>query len=300
MENSFKKIHNGNYDIFISLKDGTKIRKNGENCFIPEKPESLDYKITNQCSMGCKFCHEASTPDGKHGDIMHDKFIETLNPYTEVAIGGGNPLAHPDLIPFLKKCKRLNLLPNMTVNQVHFMKEQALIRSLVQENLIYGLGISLVDANKNFLDTVKQYPNAVIHLINGVHSISDYQKLYDQNLKILILGYKQFRRGKIFYNEDVEFEKERTYVFLPEIIKHFAVVSFDNLALDQLKVKDLLTPQQWEEFYMGGDGLFTCFIDSVNQTYSTSSTSPLNERFPLKDDIKEMFQHIRSLNEAAA
>lgn len=296
---SFVKVHNGNYDIFIDLSNGTKIRKNDLDCFIPEKPESLDYKITNRCSMGCAFCHEDSKPKGKHGDIMNDKFIETLNPYTEVAIGGGNPLEHPDLIPFLEKCKTLHLIPNMTVNQMHFMKNQDLIKSLVDKQLIYGLGVSLVRINDKFLDTVKQYPNAVIHMINGVHNISEYQRLYDKGLKILILGYKQFRRGKTFYNEDVEFEKERTYIFLPEILNHFAVVSFDNLALEQLKVKELLSPKQWDDFFMGDDGQMTMYVDSVTKTYSISSTSPLNERFPLKDDIKEMFQHVRELaNEA--
>lgn len=292
---NFVKVHNGNYDIIIDLQTGTKIRKNDLDCFIPEKPESLDYKITNRCSMGCKFCHEDSKPKGKHGDIMNDKFIETLNPYTELAIGGGNPLEHPDLIPFLEKCKKLHLIPNMTVNQVHFMKNQDLIKKLVDDKLIYGLGVSLVSITEDFLNTVKKYPNAVIHMINGVHNISEYRKLYDKGLKILILGYKQFRRGKTFYNEGVEFEKERTYIFLPEILKHFAVVSFDNLALEQLKVKELLSEEEWNKFFMGEDGQMTMYVDSVNKTYSISSTSPLNERYALKDDIKEMFQHVREL-----
>ena len=85
------KVHNGNYDILM-FDDGTKIRKNDLDFFEPEKPESLDYKITNKCDKGCAFCHEDSKPNGAHGDIMHDKFIETLNPFTELAIGGGNQI----------------------------------------------------------------------------------------------------------------------------------------------------------------------------------------------------------------
>ena len=289
------KVRNGNYDILI-FDDGTKIRKNDLDFFSPEKPESLDYKITNKCDKNCPFCHEDSKPDGKHGDIMNDKFVETLLPYTEIAIGGGNPLEHPDLIPFLKKCKKLKLIPNMTVNQVHFMKEQKLIQKLVKEKLIYGLGVSLVNLNDEFLNTFKQYENGVLHVINGVHSVDTLKALYDMNLKILILGYKDFRRGHNYFDEQVAFEKERMYVFLPEIVEHFKVVSFDNLALEQLKVKDMLKPKEWEQFYMGDDGTHTMFIDSVNQTYSVSSTSPLTERFSLKDDIKEMFEHILTLN----
>lgn len=50
---------------------------------------------------------------------------------------------------------------NMTVNQIHFEKKQELIRRLVDEKLIYGLGVSLVNPTKRFIELIKQYPNAV-------------------------------------------------------------------------------------------------------------------------------------------
>ena len=165
--------------MYLDLETGTKIRKNDLDFFNPEKPESMDIKITNKCDMGCAFCHENSTPDGLHGDIMNLKFIETLLPYTELAIGGGNPLTHPDLIPFLEKCKALKLVPSMTINQYHFMKPEyeELIDKLVNEKLIYGLGISLTVASDEFINKIKKYPNAVIHIINGVQSLNQVKKL---------------------------------------------------------------------------------------------------------------------------
>ena len=33
-------------------------------------------------------CHEKATPDGKHGDILNIPFLNSLEPYTELAIGG--------------------------------------------------------------------------------------------------------------------------------------------------------------------------------------------------------------------
>lgn len=287
------KVHNGNYDILM-FDDGTKIRKNDLDFFEPEKPESLDYKITNKCDKGCAFCHEDSKPNGAHGDIMRDKFIETLNPFTELAIGGGNPLEHPDLIKFLRKCKALKLIPNMTINQVHFMKHFNDVKKMIDEQLIYGLGVSLVAITPDFLNKIKQIPTAVIHMINGVHTVEDFRKLYDNNLKVLILGYKEFRRGKDYYSEELEVEKERNRIFLPEILEHFAVVSFDNLSLDQLKVKDLLTEDEWNQFFMGGDGTFTMFVDSVTKTFSVNSTTPIDERQPMLDNIKPMFDYVRA------
>ena len=292
---SFVKVKNGNYMMFIDLETGTKIRKNNLDCFIPEKPESMDIKITNKCDMGCAFCHENSTPDGLHGDIMNLKFIETLLPYTELALGGGNPLTHPDLIPFLEKCKTLKLVPSMTINQIHFMKPEyeELINKLVSEKLIYGLGISLTRATDEFITRVKKYPNAVIHIINGVQPMSEVRKLYDHHLKVLILGYKMFRRGIEYFSEAVDATKNEYYAELGEMLKHFDVVSFDNLALKQLETKRLLSEDQWNEFYMGDDGSHTMYVDCINKQFARSSVAPIEDRRDLLDDIKPMFDYIR-------
>ena len=293
----FVKVKNGNYTMYIDLETGTKIRKNDLDFFDPEKPESMDIKITNKCDMGCQFCHENSTPDGLHGDIMNLKFIETLLPYTELAIGGGNPLTHPDLIPFLEKCKALKLIPSMTINQYHFMKPdyEELIDKLVNEKLIYGLGVSLTNASDEFINKIKKYPNAVVHIINGVQSLNQVKKLYDHNLKVLILGYKMFRRGINYYSEAVDIIKNDYYNELAEMTKHFDVVSFDNLALKQLEVKRLLTEDEWNEFFMGDDGSHTMYIDCISKQYARSSTVPIEDRKPLLDDIKPMFDYIKSL-----
>ena len=98
------KYKNGNYNVILNLDNGTKIRETIDpeaTAFIPETIESFDCKITNCCDMGCKMCHENSVPNGKHGDLFVPSFLDTLHPYTEIAIGGGNPLEHPDLYKFL-------------------------------------------------------------------------------------------------------------------------------------------------------------------------------------------------------
>ena len=115
---------NGNYHVTI-YEDGTKVRETfDENAteFIAEYPECMDVKITNRCGKNCSFCHENSTPDGEHGEILTAKFWNTLKPYTEIAIGGGNPLEHPDLVTFLIKLKKLKLL---------LIKKKVLIRWLI-------------------------------------------------------------------------------------------------------------------------------------------------------------------------
>lgn len=291
----WKKYRNGNYTVKFNTADGTKIRETEEDDFIAEFPENMDVKITNQCDMGCIFCHEDSKKDGLHGDILNPKFIDTLRPYTEMAIGGGNPLAHPDLIPFLEKLKERKIIANMTVNQVHFETSQLFIRELVDKELIHGLGVSLVNANENFVKLIKQYPNAVIHVINGILKPSDVEVLKDSDLKMLILGYKQFRRGVDWYNtdhENITAKKIWLYEKLADIVKQFKVVSFDNLAIEQLNVKRLMSEEDWNEFFMGEDGNYTMYIDLVNQKFARCSIAEI--RYDLIDEITDMFNVVRS------
>lgn len=286
---------NGNFTTKI-FADGTKIRETEDDEFIPDFAENMDIKISNYCDMGCKFCHEGSTKNGKHGDILNQKFIDTLHPYQEVALGGGDATSHPDLIPFLHKLKDRKVIVNMTVNQRHFEQKQGLIKKIVDEKLIYGLGVSLVKPTDEFISLIQQYPNAVIHVINGILKSSDAEILSDKNLKMLILGYKQLRRGSDWYSEDHE-DITVKQMWLKEnlgnIIEHFKVVSFDNLAIEQLEVQRLMSREEWDEFYMGDDSEFTYFIDMVEKKFSKSSTAPLNERFDLLESVDAMFEKIR-------
>lgn len=278
------------------FSDGTKIRWNDKDSFNPIKPESIDLKITNMCNMECGMCHENSTPDGKHGDILNLPFIETMFPYSEIAIGGGNPLTHPDLIEFLEGLKERKIIASMTVNQVHFMHNIDLLKELTDKKLIYGLGISYIGGrHKNCIDAIKQFPNAVVHVINGIVHMDSLEALANNDLKILVLGYKEFRRGKTLYDEcgsQINYLKAQFYDMLPKIVNDgwFKCISFDNLAIKQLEPKRLMSDKDYKEFYMGDDGKFSLYVDSVKREFAKSSVSV--ERFPITDDIADMFKKV--------
>lgn len=292
------KYINGNVRTTI-LDDGTKIRETEDDEFIPAFAENMDIKICNRCDIGCKYCHEGSTPDGKLGDILNEKFIDTLHPYQEVALGGGNVLEHPDLIPFLQKLKERKVIANITLNQIHLEQNIDFVRFLVDEKLIYGLGISLVSPSDEFIEKVQQFPNAVIHVINGVLDSSDIEALADKNLKMLILGYKHLRRGNEWYDENHEnIIAKQTWLKenISNIVSKFKVLSFDNLAIEQIDVRRLLTQEEWDEFYAGDDGSHTYYIDMVERKFARSSTTPFDERYDLLDSVDDMFDKIRLKN----
>lgn len=286
---------NGNYTVSI-FDEGTKIRETiieSDDKFIPEFCESFDLKITDKCTgTMCAYCHENSGPTGVHGDILNAEFIDTLRPYTELAIGGGNPLEHPDLVDFLQKLKNKNIIANITVNQKHFIENFDLLNVMSADKLFYGLGVSLTNPTDDMIEKLQSIPNIVIHVINGIVTEQTLEKLYDKNLKVLILGYKTFRRGEDFYSEEVESRKSMLYTLLPKLIKKFKVVSFDNLAIKQLNVKRLLSEEKWNEFYMGDDGQYTLYIDMVKKQFARSSTS--TKRYGIMNDIVDMFNVVRS------
>lgn len=290
--NIIGRYQNGNYIVTL-LNDGTKIRENDLDFFEPAFAENCDVKITDKCDGGCAFCYEGCTSNGKHGDILNYKFLDTLHPYTELAING-NDLSHPDLITFLHRMKEKKIIVNMTVNQIHFERSYDFIRSLINKDLIYGLGISLREPTVEFVKQVKRIPNAVIHTINGILSYEDYKILKDNGLKVLILGYKQLRRGIDYYDaNEVDVCKKQDWLYdnLAEILNHFEVVSFDNLAIEQLDVKRLLSEDQWSEFFMGQDSEFTFYIDMVEGTFGKNSLA--TERYPIMDNVDDMFEKIR-------
>ena len=74
--------------------------------------------------------------------------------------------------------------------------------------------------------------------------------------------------------------------------EYVTTVSFDNLAVKQLNVKNLMSEEEYKEFFLGEDGFATMYIDMVKKEFARCSTATV--RYPLKDDIKPMFEVIHN------
>lgn len=308
MRTKIAEYDNGNVHV-TRFSDGTVIRFSEDDEFNFAFPENMDIKICDRCNMGCPYCHEGSTPNGKLGDIMNAAWVDSLHPYTELAIGGGNILEHPDLVPFLKKLKDKNIYANVTLNQKHFMENLTFLEVLSNEGYIHGIGVSFTRLTKELLTALERFPNAVLHIIAGVIDSADLIRLmnHGENLKVLILGYKKLRRGQEYYNHKEQnfsygsgetsveanikmIERAITWMF-----NSFKVVSFDCLAIEQLHVKKYLSPKVWEQFYQGDDGTMTFYIDMVNNQFAESSTASLEKRYNISDKtVDDMFVFIKN------
>lgn len=286
---------NGNSVCRINLEDGTKIRETNDDFWDLEFPESLDLNIGNRCDGGCPFCYINASPDGIDAELLDVPFIDTLRPYTEVAING-NSVDHPQLIPFLKKLRDRKILANITVNQKHFERHEDLLWELYSDELVKGIGISLVNPTNHFIASVQKFPTAVIHTINGILTKEDVEKLSDFGLKILILGYKNLGRGISYnkhYYQKVADNQIWLYDHLTELPSLFKVVSFDNLAIEQLDVRRILSDEEWDSFYLGDEGTASMYVDLVTGKFGVSSLCSESEMRPILPDIKDMFAIVK-------
>ena len=281
---------NGNTTVEIQ-KDGTKIRS-CDDVPVPVFPESIDLKVTSYCDLSCAFCHEDSTKKGKHANLDDYHFlIDQLPSGVELAIGGGNPMSHPDIVDFLLMARDKCIICNMTMNELHLKPYKEQLTDLIKANLIKGLGVSYDGSRPKELEYFSNLtPNLVFHVIMGVHPLSCLNDIKKYSEKVLILGYKQFRRGVLYHSKAVEDNKYLWYIHLP---KHFGsmTLSFDNLAIDQLNLHRWFTDDSWDTFYMGDDGTFTMYVDAVRNEYAVSSITV--KRRAVNNDIKSMFANVR-------
>ena len=282
---------NGNCHVKL-FSDGTKIRTCDDEVALPLMPESIDLKITDYCDVGCPFCHEGSSKAGKAASPEVVRcLIDELRVGCELAIGGGDPLSHQDIRSFLYDAAEVGLISNMTVNMISIADPLALRRvtGWMRDKLLFGIGISQIDSS--LLEILEIDPsNVVVHKIAGIDNPQEVLHT-SKKYKTLILGFKEIGRGKSFA-EGTHLNTDQWKFWLPEILAQpNTIISFDNLAIEQLGVKNLFDQATWDEMYMGDEGEFTMYIDAVKEEYAISSA---DERYPIAGQtVQEMFADVR-------
>ena len=274
------QYRNGNVDVTIS-SDGTKVRQFDGAQFVVH-PETIDVKITNYCDAGCAFCHENSTVSGVHGNLKRlKKILSDLPMGVELAIGGGNPLSHPDLLNFLFFCKD-RFIVNLTVNQKHLKSHEDLLQYLVTYKLVNAIGISItnsktIENDMDYLFAITK--NIVFHVIAGVHGVSTIDELAPYKYPILVLGYKLWGRG-VEYSDRISGKNhavwEKVKMWKIDIPRYLGKVHlcFDNLAVEQLELQKWFDEETWSKVYLGEDFTVSMYIDAVLEQFAPTSRDP--------------------------
>ena len=286
---------NGNVRTIL-MRNGTKVHIIPDN--EPAKPkfaESMDITITYKCDGLCPYCYQ-DAKRASHPDLhQYEGLLCSIHPGTEAAIGG-NDLTHPDLLWMLELLKSESVVANITVNERHFLMHKDLLKEWTDKELIHGLGVSLYPgyvSHEEMIEALKEFPSAVVHTVAGIADTDTYCALSGVK-KVLILGYKKLGRGVEYYRENGsvidENIKDITY-HLDKISSVIPTVCFDNLAVRQLDLKNLVSPQQWQSHYMGNDGTFSFYLNLAGGTYARSSLDP--ERKIDGATVDELFDRVR-------
>lgn len=283
---------NGNYRVII-YDDGTKIRFNNENYMRADRPESIDVCISKRCSQGCLYCYEGSTSDGAIADFESPLF-DSIPPYTEIALNGNGIFDNNKFDAFLLKMSRQKVICNLTVHINDFIEYCSDLHYYVDHGWIHGIGVSINEPiGDGIVSYLKQFPNLIVHVVAGIVPWDTLVKLSNHGLKLLVLGYKDYGRGTTYLeNHDVRANIDQLKNRIDYLYKHFEVVSFDNLALEQLDIRSTVDEDTWNVSYLGEDGSATFFIDAVANTYARSSIS---ERIPIDiPDVNVLFRRVQN------
>ena len=288
------KYQNGNYTVRL-FDDGTKIRMNNLDNLTPAFAESMDVTITERCNGHCNWCYLGCTEQGKHADLTNPIF-DTIHAGTELAINA-NDFSHPGLEDFLIKMKNKNVIVNITVNQKHLFDNLETLIKWQNSNIIFGIGISLMNSNDSrLISSISKLRNVVLHVIDGCFTKNDLDNLANNNIKLLILGYKTKGRGIEYYNQNsAEIQNNIKYLadHLYEYKNKFNTFAFDTLATEHLDIRSKVDPNTWKYNFMGDEGTCTFFYDAVNNRFAISSMD--KNSYEALDSFDAMFKTVRRL-----
>lgn len=291
------EYQNGNAKVSIN-ESGTRMIEY-ENDLNLDFPLNIDIRVMNKCAFGynpktkkafCTFCHESARTDGNECDYEILKYrlkSSSLPAGIELAIGA-NEITEP-LVEFLQWAFYEGFICNLTINQGHLKRDSDRLKSLIKNDYIKGLGVSYRSGLKFTVPQfVLDYEHTVFHVISGIDDIMDVLSLNDFGVKkILVLGEKDFgfNKGKVDLNTQ---RHKHWYWWIGKCIETFELVSFDNLALEQLNVKRLFV----SDFETFDQGEHSFYINAVDGYLAPSSRND-NKTYWDGIDLREYFCSIK-------
>ena len=178
-------------------------------------PELADISISNYCTNGCSYCYRESGEEGKFMSLEDYRFAlkeltsEKYGSIFQVALGGGEPLLHPDFTEIIRITREeFGIIPNYTTSGKFFNPENM----DATRNYCGAVAISwdpYRDLNTEELSEIGPYLKdndilANIHYVISETTINDAVDLlngkYDEYIKdfnsVIFLTYKPTGRAE--------------------------------------------------------------------------------------------------------
>lgn len=125
--------HFKGYNFVGVLETGFTLRwgeKLSQNPYMAPWPELADISISNYCTNGCSYCYRASNSKGQfmslsdYQHVLQELTHEEYGTIFQVALGGGEPLLHPDFVEIIRMTREdFGIIPNYTTCGKFFNQE---------------------------------------------------------------------------------------------------------------------------------------------------------------------------------
>ena len=172
-------------------------------------PELADISISNHCAKGCDFCYRDSKRNYSFMSLAdYEYLIKQLKHPTwgnvfQVALGGGEPLEHPDIMKIIDVTCKNGVVPNFTTNGKYLTNELIMkLKDKVGAIAISTLDIRTIDKKviQNLkINKIKCNLHYVLNHHNLGQAINILSGKYNQYVlnvnSIVFLTYKPLGRG---------------------------------------------------------------------------------------------------------
>ncbi|MFM2482397.1 radical SAM protein [Celerinatantimonas sp. YJH-8] len=235
-------------------------------------PELVDISISNRCSKGCDFCYRDSTPSGALMSLEQYTFLlEQLTspqwgPPFQVALGGGEPLEHPQLLDILDVTHAKGIIANFTTNGEQLTA--ALAKQLsgkVSALALSAMGLSEFHPQRVTLLT-QQGIRTNLHYILDEYTLSEAIAIAEGQYDDLLSGLSSIvfltRKPQGRSNADgiLTFGSDRLTRFLDAVATHQShlALGFDACAVPLLLHHGQIDPQTVDACECG---FFSVYVD---------------------------------------
>jgi len=272
-------------------------------------PELVDLKITEVCSndLPCKkYCYQSSGPKGKHCDLQTieevAKVFASLKIF-EVALGGGDPMDHPEFLKILHLFRKYGVVPSFSTRKTEWILYEELRTKIFEQIGAVGFSVNSSEEIQEILTLLEEnlgnlYPfseKIKFHYVMGSTPLEELTKivnlLTDRNCplgtrNLLLLSFKNKGRGQSFKTFPYE---DCIQMLLDHKVYH---INADTVFLQEFRQEvEERCPKMFLEFE---EGKFSCYIDPIRGTMAPSSFVKEDQKVPFDpregaERFKEIF-----------
>lgn len=172
-------------------------------------PELADISISNHCSKGCSYCYRKSAKNNEFMTLaQYERVLEALNHpkygnVFQVALGGGEPLEHPQFVQIIDATLKREIVPNFTTNGMYLTEDicktiqgkvGAIALSITREADLEHKKVAMlrkydIRTNVHYVLSAKNIGEA-IEIVSGKHN-----EEFEGVNAIIFLTYKPAGRG---------------------------------------------------------------------------------------------------------